>query len=102
MGINSSSIPAGMADREMLCHIYTQQLTNLHFSTLKMAAAHTSETSATLPTTTWCSNQRIELTSIKNHHHNRRTQQYLLDACFQAGFLLSLFFKHENRSDMFL
>jgi hypothetical protein len=44
--------------------MYTQQLNNLYTLNLKMEEAHTSEMSASLPTTTWCNNTRTELTNI--------------------------------------
>jgi hypothetical protein len=52
--------------------------------------------------TTWCSNQRTELISMTNCHHNIRTWQSLLEICFHACFLLGLFFNPEYGGDMLL
>jgi hypothetical protein len=42
---------------------HTEQLTNVHTSTLKKKEACISETSATTRRTTWCNNPRTELTN---------------------------------------
>jgi hypothetical protein len=47
-------------------HIHRQKLI-LYISALKMEAAHTSKTLATLATSTWCNHPRTELSSEVNH-----------------------------------
>jgi hypothetical protein len=51
------------------CYIYTAT-TDLHTSTLKMGESCTSETSATLPTSTRCNNPTTETTLIIKHRQN--------------------------------
>jgi hypothetical protein len=64
------------------CYTYTQKLTNLHISTVKMEAACTSITSATSPTTQ-CNNPKTINISNCCQNYNKTVYNLLLLYTFQ-------------------
>jgi hypothetical protein len=71
---------------------YTEQVTNIHISTLKMEEACTSEMSATRKTTR-CNNPRTELTPINKYGESLKSVMcYLLSSFFSPCFLSIIHF----------